>query len=331
MQLINGIEQWTGESRPLYLALGNFDGVHRGHRRILQSVVAAARATGGIAAALIFDPHPVMVLRPEPSFTLLTDIADRAALMAALELDYLVVEPFTGELAALSPELFARNILQAKLKVSGVVVGPDYSFGRGGAGRAKTMRRLGEKLGFAVEVCPLVRFNRRVVSSSAIRALLREGAVSEAAALLKYYFFRWGRVIRGCGIGKKMVFPTANLQVSPHLLWPGEGVYLTAVGNITDKLLFGLTNVGARPTFAQEGMCVETHILDFHGELYNREICLYFLEKLRETVAFSSPEKLKEQVVRDIRRGKELIGKYYRAGRESILPPCGEPPLQKIE
>lgn len=325
MQLINSVERWPGETRPVFLALGNFDGVHRGHRQILKTAAEKARAAAGVSAALIFDPHPSILLRPDRAFALLTDIADRAALIAGLGLDYLIVEPFTEELVSLTPEKFVTVILRNRLNVSGVVVGYDYSFGHRGMGRADTMQRWGEELGFDVAVCPPVQFNRKVVSSSAIRELLMNGAVREASELLNYYFFRRGRVIKGHGIGKKMVFPTANISVSPRLIWPGRGVYLTAVGGLSEKPLFGLTNVGDKPTFMQAQMSVETYILDFQGEIYNRELCLYFLEKLRETRAFSSAEELKAQIGRDIQEGRELIADLFSEFNVLAEPPGYRP------
>lgn len=319
MELINGINRWAGvDSRPLFLALGNFDGVHRGHQTIIRNAVNKAKAAQGCSAALVFDPHPSILLRPDHSLALLTDIVDRAELMSGLGLDYLIVEPFTEHLASLPAESFINDILTEKLKVSGVVVGYDYSFGRGGRGRAQLMAQWGTKMGFSVDICPLVRFNRKIVSSSSIRSLLLAGAVDEAAELLNYYFFRRGKVIKGSGIGNKMIYPTANINVLPRLIQPGKGVYLTAVSEpASPGLAFGVTNVGERPTFSREQAAVETYILDYEGDLYHKEICLYFLEKLRDTRAFSSPELLKEQVTLDIRRGRELIDKRYRSLQES--------------
>jgi riboflavin kinase / FMN adenylyltransferase len=314
MELINGINRWAGvDGRPLFLALGNFDGVHRGHQTIIQSAVDKAKAAHGCSAALIFDPHPSILLRPDRSFALLTDIADRAELMAGLSLDYLIVEPFTDDLASVSPERFIEDILIDQFKVCGVVIGYDYSFGRGGRGNSQIMARWGHQMNFSVDICPLVQLNQKIVSSSTIRSLMLTGDVDEAAELLNYFFFRRGRVIKGSGIGKKLIFPTANINILPHLIQPGKGVYLTAVrGSDNPGLSFGVTHVGERPTFSCEQASVETYILDYVGDLYHREICLYFLVKLRETRAFTTPQLLKEQVARDIQRSRELIEKRYK-------------------
>lgn len=307
MELINGAERLPERTRPLYLALGNFDGVHRGHQEIIKKVVERARRDNGSSAALIFDPHPLIALRPEHPMALLTDIADRAEIMAELDLDYMIVQPFSSRISSLSPEQFVRRILIEKLGVSGVFVGMDYSFGRQGAGSSDTLRYWGEELGFSVEVSSMLKHGEKDVSSSIIRSLLLSGSVNRAAELLRYYFFRQGRVIRGYGIGKKMVYPTANIAANPRLLWPGKGVYLTAVGKLNGGLLYGVTNVGSRPTFDHHDTAVETHILDFNDTIYNREIRLCFLEKLRDTRTFDSSPDLKEQIKRDIEKSRELI------------------------
>jgi len=312
MEVINGIDRLPAGASPLYLALGNFDGVHRGHQAIIKSAVQNARREGGASAALVFDPHPAVALRPDMPLPLLTDIADRAEIMAGLHLDYFIVESFTGDMASLSPEQFIRRILLAQLGTRAVFIGADYSFGQQGAGSAETMRYWSNELGFAVEVIPMFKFDEKVVSSSKIRSLLLSGAVGEAAELLNYYFFRQGKVVRGYGIGRKMVYPTANIAAGPRLLWPGKGVYLTAIGNLKGGPYYGVTNVGARPTFSHYDPVVETHILDFSGSLYNREIRVCFLEKLRDTKTFSSSSQLKEQIGRDIGKSRELIDNYWQ-------------------
>lgn len=321
MEVINGACRLPGKARPLFVALGNFDGVHRGHQSILRSAVRKAQDINGYSAALIFDPHPLIALQPEQPLTLLTDIADRAEIMAELGLDYLIVEPFTGELASLTPEQFIHRVLIETLTVSGVLVGENYSFGQEGTGTSETLSYWGKELGFQVDIIPLLRLGGREISSSKIRSMLLSGAVSEAADLLNYYFFRQGKVIRGYGIGKKMVYPTANITASPRLLWPGKGVYLTSVDRMGDGLHYGVTNVGSRPTFYDYETTVETHIIDFNGTIYNYEIRLCFLEKLRDIKTFASAAQLKEQIGRDIEQGRYLIENFKKekSGRSHSL------------
>lgn len=311
----------------LYLALGNFDGIHRGHQAVIGSAVKKARSAGGAAAVLLFEPHPAMLLHPGRPFCLLTGMEERASLMAELGLDYLIVEPFTAEMASLSPEIFVRSILLQKFKISGVCIGDDYSFGKGGAGGEKLMRQYGQNMGFEVAVHPMEEAAGAAISSSAIKKLLEEGAVEQAALLLNYYFHRSGTVVAGHGRGEKLLYPTANMVPSPHLVWPGTGVYLTAVGGLEQPPRYGLTNVGTNPTFCDGELTVETHILDFCGNLYGREITLYFLMRLRDTRSFSSPLLLREQIGNDIDRGRKTAReRFARIGRYVEPPRFIDPP-----
>ena len=325
MQIINGSDRLPHSNKELYLALGNFDGVHRGHQAIITKAIEKAGLSGGVSAAYILNPHPVIALRPENEMALLTDIADRAEIMSSLGLDYLIIETFNSHFAALNPEQFIREILYEKLNVKGLFIGSNYRFGRQGTGNADTLTYWGKKLGFELDVNPMVFYKDKKISSSMIRTLIRGGAVKEAAEFLNYHFYRHGKVVKGCGIGKKLVYPTANITASPRLIWPGKGVYLTAVGRIKDNLLFGVTNVGSRPTFANyDETAVETHILDFNEEIYDREIRLCFLEKLRETRFFPSALKLKEQIERDIEIARTLIDSYSgKLGREQFSLQAG--------
>lgn len=307
MELINGTVQYKKADRRLYLALGNFDGVHRAHQLILKKTVEKAKSVNGISAAMIFDPHPVTALQPTNKICLLTDIADRAELMAGLELDLLFVEQFTKDFSMLTADQFINEILVERLSIREVFVGADFRFGYGGSGNADHLSLTGRQLGFKTNTMPILYDNSDQISSSTIRSLLLAGSVRKAAELLGYYLFRQGRVIRGRGRGKKLVYPTANITASPNLLWPAEGVYFTAVGNVRSETLFGVTNVGSRPTFSDHELTVETHLIDFDSIIYNHEIRIYFIEKLRDTINFSSPEQLKAQVGKDIDRCRKLM------------------------
>ncbi len=317
MELINGIDRFPVNNAPIFVALGNFDGVHRGHQEILKLAVEKAKQEKGFSAALIFDPHPLIALRAEQPLTLLTDIADRAEIMAELNLDYLIVEPFTTELSNLTPEQFIRQIMLEKLKISGVIVGENYSFGKQGTGSSETLSYWGKELGFDVDIAPMLYYDGTKVSSSIIRSMLLYGAVNKASELLNYYFFRQGRVVKGYGIGNKMVYPTANIATSSRLLWPGKGVYLTSVDKLGSSIYYGVTNVGTRPTFSDHDNTVETHIIDFSGTIYNHEIRVCFLEKLRDTKTFTSPAQLKEQVGKDIEKARDLIDKIKKGNNGS--------------
>ncbi len=312
MQIINGVNRLPVVNKPLFVALGNFDGVHRGHQVILKALIDRAKRLNGSSAVLILNPHPVIALGKDKPLGLLTDIADRSEIMTELGLDYLIIEPFTEQFASFTPEQFVKDILVDTLSVRGVFIGGNYRFGRQGAGSADTLCYWGKQFGFSVDVIPLLSYQGKEVSSSLIRSLLLSGAVREAAGYLNYYFYRLGKVVRGYGIGKKLVYPTANIIANPNLLWPGKGVYLTAVGNVDLDYIFGVTNVGSRPTFAKYETSVETHIINFDGTLYHHEIRLCFLEKLRDTRTFSDPARLKEQISKDIEQGQALIPAFLQ-------------------
>lgn len=315
MEIISGSDLFrtaTGVIKPLYLALGNFDGVHRGHQQIISKTVQRAQENSGCSAAYILNPHPLLALDPGNGMALLTDIADRAQIFGELGLDYLVLEPFEGKLPCFSPQDFAKIILCERLGASGVFVGSNYHFGYRGAGSAETLSKLGSEFGFSVEQVAMVQAGGKTVSSSLVRELVKAGEVKAAAFYLNYYFFRYGRVVKGAGIGRLKLLPTANVVADPGFLWPGQGVYLTAVSGL-DNLYFGLSNVGAKPTFdSYNEKMVETHLLNFTGDLYGREIRIHFLEKIRETQRFASVEQLKAALVSDVERAKNLLPAYEK-------------------
>jgi len=310
LEIINSINRLPQIAKPLFIALGNFDGVHRGHQAILKAVNEKARAEKGCSAVLIFNPHPISALRPGKPVTLLTDLADRAEIIQELNINYMIIEPFTPAFAALEPLEFVKQVLIDKLNVKGVYVGENYRFGYQGKGTAVKLDQWGKEYEFFVSIQPLVSFNNKKVSSSLIRDLILSGAVNEAADYLNYYFFREGTVTHGRGVGNKFIYPTANLISTDELLWPGQGVYLTAVGKVKEVLLYGVTNVGSTPTFkVEDKRMIETYIIDFNKNIYNKRIRLCFLEKLRDTQEFASPEKLKEQIGKDIKNGLYLLNK----------------------
>jgi len=249
LEIINSINHLPHIKKPLFIALGNFDGVHRGHQTILRAVNEKAKAEKGYSAVLILNPHPINALRPGKPVTLLTDLADRVEIMQELNIDYMIIEPFTPAFASLEPLEFVNQVLIDKLNVKGVYVGENYRFGRQGKGTAAHLDQWGKESGFMVSIQPLVTSKNKKISSSLIRDLILKGAVKEAADYLNYFFFREGAVTHGRGVGNKFIYPTANVISSDELLWPWQGVYLTAVGKIKEGLLFGVTNVGSMPTF----------------------------------------------------------------------------------
>lgn len=300
MQIIKGISQFRQDClEPHVMSLGNFDGVHLGHRAILQATAAAAKRLGARSSALIFTPHPLQVLTPDRFPSLLITTEDRISLLGEAGIDYVFVQQFTKAFAGITAESFARVVLKEVLDVSGVVVGFDYTFGCHGSGTSADLLCFGEMLGFNVEVIPPVTVNNVPVSSSAIRVLLSSGKVEEAAEMLGYPFYLRGKVVRGDGRGRQLGFPTANLQVSYELVQPGHGVYFTRV-MLAGRSIWGVANAGRRPTFCKGEPALEIHLLDTEGDFYGQELTVYFLKKIRNEVTFAGSTQLIEQINRDI-------------------------------
>jgi len=284
---------------PASVAVGNFDGVHRGHQALVAAAVARSRATGGAAVVLTFDPHPARVLRPQEAPAALTTLAQKEELVAALGIDRLVVVEFDTRLAALSPEAFAREVLQHALGARHVVVGESFRFGRGREGDPRRLEALGASLGFAVEVVPPLLDGGRAISSSRVREALESGDVGEARTLLGRDYFVDGEVVRGDGRGRTIGVPTANLAPEEQIL-PANGVYAARCRTGAGAWHAAAVNVGERPTFGGGRVRLEAHLLDFEGDLYGARLRVAFHERLRGEQRFDGKDALVAQIRRDI-------------------------------
>ena len=296
---------------PTVASVGNFDGVHCGHREILSAVVAEARQTGARAVAITFDPHPEQFLRPLEAPRLLTPIAERLRLLAGAGVDAVVLLPFDAALANLPAAEFVRQMLAAKLGVRALHEGSNFRFGRGAEAGIPELEALGAELGFAVRVHSAVCTHGLEVSSSAIRALVAAGDVRRARWMLGRPFSVVSTQARGRGIGTRLLVPTVNLAPYPDLL-PGFGVYVTRLRVALPagvRVFQSVTNIGNRPTFGEASFAVESHILDF-GPIdltENTPIELEFLLRLRGEMTWPSPEALKAQIFKDVARAKEFF------------------------
>ncbi|MBM4276161.1 MAG: bifunctional riboflavin kinase/FAD synthetase [Deltaproteobacteria bacterium] len=289
------------------VTIGNFDGVHLGHRAILGKVVGRARELGAQPVAVTFDPHPLKVLRPQMHLPLLTTPEQKLKLLSNSGLAAVVVLPFTPEFAALPPRDFVVQYFIDRLRVREVVVGHDYCFGRHREGNIDLLKEMGRSHGFTVQVVWAVEVDGAVVSSSLIRALLKLGKVAEAASLLGRPYGVGGRVIQGKGRGAKLLgIPTANLRPENELL-PATGIYAVWVqrGNETYA---GAANIGTAPTFENGEFSLEVHLLDFRGDLYGETLEVGFVARLREERRFSSLEALAAQIRADIDAARKLLG-----------------------
>jgi riboflavin kinase / FMN adenylyltransferase len=290
------------------LAVGNFDGVHRGHQALVALAVRDARAAGGTSVVLTFDPHPSRVLSPDRAPASLMTLEQKAEILSGLGVDRLAVLPFTVELSRCEPEEFARKVLQRALGARVVVVGSSFRFGRDRAGDLATLRRLGDELGFRVHGLRPVIARGGPISSTRIREALSRGAVDAARDFLGRRFVVDGVVVKGEGRGRQIGIPTANLQVLNETV-PGGGVYACwcrILGADTPPRPAAV-NIGRRPTFGGGLTTVEAHLLDFEGDLYGRTLRLEFQERLREERAFPGAEALVAQIRSDLGEARRVL------------------------
>jgi riboflavin kinase/FMN adenylyltransferase len=304
-------------ARPLAVAIGNFDGVHRGHQALIQAARARAAARPGpppgAAAVLTFTPHPARVFAPALAPPLIMSLERRLGLLAEAGVEIAVVEPFTRELASVEAEDFVRDVLADKLGARDVVVGYDFSFGRGRRGDPAMLARIGSERGLAVTVVPPVMADGLVCSSTKIREFALEGRVEGAALLLGRPFEVEGLVVRGAGRGRKLGVPTANVAVEGELL-PRLGIYagrariLEGSSERAGAAHRAAISVGSNPTFvAGGGVSVEAYLLDFDGDLYGQRLRVELTARLRDEQRFESVEALVEQIDADIARVRTLV------------------------
>lgn len=303
--------------RPLrkpIVTVGNFDGLHVGHRAIMDTVVAEARASRGTAVVYTFDPHPIRVLRPDQAPRLLTTCEQKIELLEQVGIDVVIVEKFDAAFAATSAERFIREILFERIRPIAVYVGYDFHFGRDREGSMRLLTELGPRLGFSVTIIPEVTMEGSDVNSTRIRKLLVESEVEEAARMLGRPYSIRGRIVRGDQRGRTLGFPTANLEAENEIL-PGAGVYVGHLLFIDDGdpkrgvELPAVMNVGTRPTFAGDGrMHAEAHLIDFKGDVYGRRVEMSFSTRLRAERRFTAVDELRAQIAADVRAARSILG-----------------------
>jgi riboflavin kinase / FMN adenylyltransferase len=285
---------------PSIVTIGNFDGVHAGHRQIMRRVVALAREKGSIPTVLTFDPHPARVLAPDRAPKLLMTMDQRLRGMQSEGIEAVFSIPFSIEFAKLEPEEFVERILARALKARVVLVGEDFRFGHKQVGNLDTLRELGARFGFTLEAVPGIARRGERISSTKIRRLVVEGAVSRACRMLGAPFALEGVVVSGQGIGSKQTVPTLNLAPENEVL-PKTGVYVTRTRDLqTARRWNSITNVGYRPTFDGEGLTVETFLLEPLDAAHPERIEVSFLSFVRDERKFETPEALKKQILRDV-------------------------------
>ncbi len=294
----------TLQSNPTAVAIGNFDGVHLGHRRLVERLIATARRRRLLPLVLTFEPHPERALGLSRA-PMIQTVDERLASLCALRVTAAVVVRFGRWFASMPAADFVREVLGRTLNARVVVVGEGFRFGKGRRGTVETLKRLGRDEGIEVCTVPPVRRGGRVVSSSEIRRLLRDGDVETAAALLGRPYEIRGRVVRGHGRGRGLGFPTANVRTESEILPPGVFLSLVTAGR---RSVPALTNVGTDPTFGRGPVGVESYLLGFRGSLYGRDVAVKLLRRLRPERKFASPEALKRRMEADLAEAE----RYFR-------------------
>ena len=288
------------DARPSAVAVGNFDGVHVGHRRLFRRAVAKSRETAWRPSVLTFDPHPTRVVAPDRAPRLLNTNDQRWELMREEGIQQVFVIPFDRHFATQTPEEFVRRVLIEGVGAAGVFVGENFRFGARQAGDVELLKRLGSQLGFGVEVVPSIYVRGRMASSTEIRRLIEAGNVSLAYRLLERPYSVEGGIVSGHGIGSKQTVPTLNLDSMAEVL-PADGVYITRTTDLEDGRLWqSITNIGMRPTFQGEHRTIETFLLSHFDGRTPKKIRLAFCKRVREERKFESPEALRAQILRDV-------------------------------
>ena len=308
MRIFRSLEEIPSGFGPTIVSVGNFDGVHLGHQHVLRQVIERARSTCRLAVGVTLDPHPLRILRPDVAPKLITPEPVKEALLAQTGLDALLVIPFTRDFSMTTAEEFARNILASKLRAAEVHEGENFHFGHKAQGTARRLVDYGREFGFEVKTYPVMTIRGESASSSHIRELISAGKVSRARHLLGRVFSISSTPGRGRGYGHKYTVPTINLSRYDELV-PGDGVYFTRT-RVGGEVFNSVTNVGNRPTFADESFAIESHLLDFHPleVTAQTEVEIAFLRWRRPEIKFPTVEALREQIGKDVGRAK----RYFR-------------------
>lgn len=306
MNIIYDLKELKGPLKNPVLTIGNFDGVHRGHLVLFEKVKDRAKAIRGQSAVMTFEPHPIKIMKPGNGPLLITPIKEKLNLIWNTGFDVIFCFSFTRQFASISAEDFVQDILVQKIGIKEIVVGYDYTFGYERQGNTTLLREMGDKLGFRVHVVEPIHIDDTLVSSTSIRRLVQEGNLSETKIFLGRDYQICGTVIEGKKRGGRLLgYHTANLRLIDELI-PKVGVYaVTAI--INNKTYYGVTNIGYNPTFNDNVLSVETHLLDFSGDIVGKTIKVNFIQRLRDEKAFKNAKELSDQIAQDIQLTRELF------------------------
>jgi riboflavin kinase / FMN adenylyltransferase len=292
------------------LTIGNYDGIHLGHKQIIEIVKTRAAEISGTSMLMTFNPHPLSVLRPDNHLGLITPVSIRKRLIEESGIDVLLLLAFTDEFRLTDPEAFVGDILVGKLGIKGLVVGYDFKFGKEGKGNTDILRALSGRYDFFFEIVEAITLNNEKIGSNRIRKLIMTGDVKKAEVFLGRPYIIEGRVSRGYGRGGGIGFPTINIVTEFEVI-PKNGVYISEV-RVDDKTYRSVTNIGRNPTFNNLDSSIETFILDFSENLYDKEVSLYFHERIRDEIKFNNADELKQRISMDVQAARSY---FERAGQ----------------
>ena len=306
MIIVRNIEDIKDVITGSCVTIGNFDGVHKGHQKLIQLACSRAKAQALVSVVVTFDPHPLRVLRPDGDLPFITLTDQKLALISQHGPQVCLLLEFTMEMAKLTPEEFVKKYLVDGVNMKEMIIGYDYHLGKGRTGDFETLTRLGEKYGFCVDRLDPVSIDDAVVSSTRIRDLVQAGKVWSVRPLLGRFYQVQGEVVRGMNRGGRLLgFPTANLKLVDEL-FPKPGVYAIWI-ELDDEVHKGVANIGKNPTFGNDVLSVEAHILDFKGDIYGRDIRVHFVQRIRDEKKFSGIDELKARIAKDIDLGRQIL------------------------
>lgn len=320
LQIIKATKKYEKIFDASVVTIGNFDGVHRGHAAIFDHLKVQSIFLGIPSVVVTFEPHPLKVLAPETAPQMINTFAQKAELISECGIDYLFLIPFSKEFAQLSADDFVCKILCTSLGMRHIIIGHDYAFGRGRSGTFDTLQLLGVDNGFTVEDLPPIGGEGIVFSSSLARVAIKDGDLVTATQILGRYYQISGKVVHGCEIGHSFGFPTANIETQNELL-PPDGVYAVLV-QVDGKVVKGACNIGCNPTFDRIIRTIEVFMLDYSGQIYDREVKIKFVLRLRSERKFSSIVELKAAIAEDVAKTRIVLGNLN--GNSLEMESCAE-------
>ncbi|MFH1459185.1 MAG: bifunctional riboflavin kinase/FAD synthetase [Candidatus Omnitrophota bacterium] len=309
MKVITGIKNFKTKNlkRPIVVAIGNFDGVHIAHKKVIKSAISTARQLRGTSVVLTFDPHPLKVLKIKEKMPILTSKEHKLSLISEIGPDICLVANFRKQFAEKEPEYFTKNFLKQKINADLIIVGKKFNFGKDKSGDIKFLAKQGEKLGFKVKLITALKKSGVTISSTFIRNLIKNSEFRKIKSMLGRDFSVAGRVIRGDGRGRRLGFPTANIDPGQEVL-PAVGVYAVEI-KINDKIFKGMLNIGFRPTFYKNKkiQIMEASLFNFKRNIYNQKVEVIFKKKIRNEKIFRNIEKLKKQIEKDKKKAIKIL------------------------